>query len=123
MQQVVTEPTRVDPATGKESLIDPIITTMSAFYKKPKCLDPLQADQNKRGKDSDHKIAVFEPIENQNDSSARIKRIIKLRPITKKGLDKMLEWLMEEKWLMVFNEISAHKKAENFQKNNGSACH
>ena len=47
MVQVVKMPTRIDPITGKESLLDPIITTLSSYYREPACLDPLDTDNKK----------------------------------------------------------------------------
>ena len=38
--QVVTKPTRIDPITGKEVIIDPIIMTLSPYYQEPQCLPP-----------------------------------------------------------------------------------
>ena len=45
--QVVKKPTRIDPVSGKKSLLNPIITTLAAYYQEPECLDPLDVD-NKR---------------------------------------------------------------------------
>ena len=33
--QVVTKPTRIDPKTGREVILDPIITTLGIFYQEP----------------------------------------------------------------------------------------
>ena len=45
--QVVTKPTRRDPKTGKESILDPIMMTFSHYYQEPLCLDPLDPDPDK----------------------------------------------------------------------------
>ena len=79
LTQVVNKPTRIDPNTGKESLLDTIITTLSSFYQEPICVDPLDVDNDKQGKKSDHKIVIMKPINDQSYKSARIPRIVKTR--------------------------------------------
>ena len=49
-QQVVKQPTRIDPKTGRESLLDPVITSLSAYYQEPECIDPLDVDSDKKEK-------------------------------------------------------------------------
>ena len=46
--------TRLDPP----ALLDPIITTLHSFYQRPECIAPLDADPDKDGVASDHKIVV-----------------------------------------------------------------
>ena len=41
LKQVIQDSTRLDPPR----MLDPIITTLSKYYQKPKCLPPLDADQ------------------------------------------------------------------------------
>ena len=48
--QVVTKPTRIDPTTRKEAIIDPVMMTLSQYYQEPLCLDPLGPDPDKDGK-------------------------------------------------------------------------
>ena len=115
MVQVVQKPTRIDQKTGKESLLDTIITTLSSYYQEPKCIAPLDVDNDKIGKKSDHQIVLMEPVNNCNPESARVQRVVKTRPITQKGLENMTTWLIDEKWTSVLTPKSAHKKAENFQ--------
>ena len=114
--QVVQEPTRIDKSTGKESVLDTITTTLSSCYQVPKSIDPLDVDNVNHGKKSDHKMVLMKPISGSNQQSARVQRVVKIRPITKKGLEKMTNWLIDEKWMTVFSSISAHEKANNFQK-------
>ena len=70
MKQVVQNPTRLDPPR----IIDPIITTLSAYYQLPKCLAPLESDPDKNGKPSDHLMVLMEPINMLNNMPARTKR-------------------------------------------------
>ena len=46
--QIVKSPTRVDKTTGKEAMLDPIITTLSKYYQKAKILQPLDSDPEKK---------------------------------------------------------------------------
>ena len=54
---------------SKSDLIhDPIITTLSGFYRKPVGLPPLKPDTGLS--ESDHLIVFMEPLINQSDISA-----------------------------------------------------
>ena len=53
-QQIVNDFTRLNPP----AILDPIITTMPNLYQVPECLDPLDADPDKNGSKSDHKIVI-----------------------------------------------------------------
>ena len=77
MVQIVKEPTRIDPVTGIEVMLDPIIMTMSQFYQEPICLKPLDPDSDKIGKQSDHKIPIVKPINIIDNRSSREIRTIK----------------------------------------------
>ena len=113
--QIVKKPTRRDTSTGEETLLDPIIMTLSNFYQEPLYLCPLDADVNKKGTKSDHRIPLVRPINTINNKSVRTTRHIVTRPITSSGLDKMKEWLTNESWQNVFSCQSAHEKAFVFQ--------
>ena len=100
MIQIVTKPTRIDPKTGLEAMLHPIIMTMSHYYQEPLCLDPLDCDSDKIGK----KIRPQNTHSKTNNKSARKTRTIKNRPITPFGIKKMQSWLMEETWENVFKQ-------------------
>ena len=113
--QVVRQPTRIDPVTGSESILDPIIMTLSQFYQEPLVLDPLDPDPDKNGKKSDHRIVLMKPINVINNKSARYTKIIKVRQITQSGIEKMRSWMMDETWDQVYSSESSHDKASVFQ--------
>ena len=113
--QLVQKATRIDPTSGIESILDPIITSLSAFYQEPLYLEPLDVDSDKHGKKSDHRIIVVKPINSINNKCARTTRIIRNRPITQSAIQNMLTWLIEEDWNSVYSVESAHDKAEEFQ--------
>ena len=113
--QIVNQPTRIDPKTGKESIIDPIIMTLSSFYQEPEYLDPLDSDPESNGKKSDHKIIISRPITVINNKSVRQTRLLKLRPITDSAIQKFRDWIIDYPWDEVYQNESAHEKANNFQ--------
>ena len=113
--QVVNKPTRIDPVSGREDILDPIITTLAPFYQEPQCLDPLDPDPDKNGKKSDHRIVLFKPISSLEQRVTRQTRSIKVRPITQSGIENMRNWFMEQTWKNVFEAETSHEKAEIFQ--------
>ena len=78
--QVVRKPTRIDPKTGKEAILDPV----SQYYQELLGLDPLDPDPDKDGNKSDHRIVFMKPINVINNMSGRFRRTVKVRPIPDK---------------------------------------
>ena len=98
------------------ALLDPIITTLSGYYQEPMCLEPLDADPDKNGVKSDHRIVVARPINTINNKCVRETRKVKVRPFPGSGMIRMKEWFIDETFEPVFQAVSAHDKAEIFQK-------
>ena len=98
------------------ALLDPILTTLSKYYQVPECLEPLDADPDKDGKKSDHRIVVARAISIINNKSGREARKVRVRPITESGILRMKEWFVDQSWEEVFQAESAHDKAAVFQK-------
>ena len=109
--QIVKQWTRMDPP----AILDPVIMTLSNLYQEPVCLEPLDADVDKIGKKSDHRIVIVRPITTINNRCARQTRTVSVRPFPKSGLFKLKEWLIDMKWEEVYEAKSAHQKAQNFQ--------
>ena len=109
--QIVQKWTRLNPP----AILDPIIMTMSNLYQEALCLEPLDADIDKNGVKSDHRIVVAKPINTINNKCGRQTRTVKYRPFPESGMKKMKEWLIDEDWEEVFDAESAHDKAEKFQ--------
>ena len=110
-QQIVKDYTRLDPP----ALLDPIITTLHSFYQRPECIAPLDADRDKDGVASDHKIVVAKPINEINNKSNRIYRTVKVRPIPKSGIKKIEKWFIDQSWDTVYEAEDANEKAKNLQ--------
>ena len=75
LSQIVTEGTR------DSAVLDYIITDLQGLYHPPSCISPLEVDENKIGKNSDHNIVVLAPINQQYAGPKRKKKIIKTRPL------------------------------------------
>ena len=59
---VVKKPTRINHKNpSKSTILDNIITDLHKWYQEPKCLPPIDPD-NDKGKPSDHLTVVFEPL-------------------------------------------------------------
>ena len=110
-QQIVRDYTRMDPP----AILDPVITTMGKFYQVPLVLDPLDADLDKNGVASDHRIVIVRQLGPLSNQSARQSRIVKCRPISESGLNNMKMWFQEQTWVEIFEAESAHVKAEILQ--------
>ena len=67
----MTKPTRIDKASRKEAMLDPVIMTLSHYYQVPQILAPLDADPDNNGKPSDHNIVLVNPICAINNKVAR----------------------------------------------------
>ena len=113
--QVVQKPTRIDPITGSQKILDPIIMTLSTYYQEPQTLAPLDPDPDKDGKPADHKIVIQKPISKINNKNARITREIQVRPMPQSGIDCFKNWLIDQNWKQIFEAVSAHEKAAIFQ--------
>ena len=109
--QIVHKWTGMDPP----AILDPIIMTFSNLYQEPVCLEPLDADPDKCGVKSDHRIVVARPITTINNKCGRQTRKIKFRPFPESGMIKMKEWFIDQTWQEVYRAESAHDKAEIFQ--------
>ena len=109
--QIVKSWTRMNPP----AILDPIITTLANYYQTPECLDPLDADPEKHGKKSDHKIVVARPINKFNNKSGREIKQIKVRPMPESGMTKMKNWFIDQTWEKVYKAETAHEKASIFQ--------
>ena len=109
--QIVKDFTRMNPP----ALLDPIVTSLSNYYQRPECIEPLQADSQKLGTASDHRIVIARPISEINNKSGREYREIKVRPLMQSGINQLQLWLIDQSWDQVYQAKSAHQKAEIFQ--------
>ena len=111
LKQLVTKPTRLNPP----SMLDPIITSLGAFYQNPECVQPLDADPNTNGKPSDHLIVIMRPLDRLNRQTARKYRKVTVRPMIESGLNKLKSWCKAQTWSEVLLEPCTSKKAKVLQ--------
>ena len=105
----------VPTCSNPEAILDKIITTLWMYYKGPYTIAQLANDENKKGKPSDHKVVVFEPL-SHSDVSKQVYRKIKFRPFPESGMLKFAAWVYAQSWEEVYRQETAHKKAEQLQK-------
>ena len=108
-KQIVTKPTR------GIKILDPVITTLHTFYQTPQVLEPLDADPDKNGSKSDHKMVTVTPINVINNITSRSKRLITVRPMRETGLLKVKQWLEETNWDYLSTLDTAHEMANEFE--------
>ena len=108
MKQLVNNVTRLDPP----AMLDPIISTLGAYYQQPVRLPPLDPDPDSNGSPSDHLIVVMRPVTTLNNKPGRTFREVKVRPLTRSGMGKFQTWIQDQSWKQVLNEASVDKKAE-----------
>ena len=111
LQQVVKVPTRLSPAR----ILDPIITTLKKYYCEPVTKPPIEADQNKSGKPSDHLVVLFEPYTATLEIPPRVYKTVESRPINFEGLMKFSTWVENHNWVDLYKCQGVDKKAELLQ--------
>ena len=110
LKQLVTVPTRRNP----DAILENIISTLEYFYLAPFTISPLDNDENKNGKPSDHLPVVFKPIDDIANCRNKY-RTIKFRPLPQSGLDQFENWIKEQNWSEIYDLETAHLKAEKLQ--------
>ena len=107
LRQVITFPSR------KSAILEKLITDLHTMYQPPECLPPLQVDEDKTGKDSDHNIAVLAPIMMSNNRK-REKRLVKTRPLPDSGVNQFSLFITTHTWEEVIGEDNIDQKVINF---------
>ena len=107
LKQIVTS------ATRKSAILEYIITDLHTLYQAPVSLEPLQVDDGKIGKNSDHNMVILSPIMISNNKQYE-KRTVVTRPLTLSGWQAFGEVLRSQNWEEVFNETDIDKKVEMF---------
>ena len=111
LKQVVTVPTRRNPDT----ILDLIVTNLSAFYQPPFSLQPLDNDAAVKGTPSDHLIIVTKPLCSQNPSRYKRHRIIKYRPFPGSGIREMGRWIQSQSWKEVYSVNCPEEKVKRLE--------
>ena len=108
LKQIVTEGTR------KSAILENIITDLQGLYHPPTCLPPLEVDDGKAGKDSDHNVILLAPINQPHQGPPRKKKTIRTRPLPESQIKIFGKFMTEHKWEEVFETLDVDSKVENF---------
>ena len=108
MHQMVKGNTRMNPP----SMLDPIMTTLGAYYQTPEILAPLDSDKDKNGQPSDHMIPVMRPINMIDNRCSRSYREITVRPIHRSGMELLRNWFQNQEWSDILGMETVDDKAE-----------
>ena len=110
LKQVCSVPTR------KSATLEVVLTDLHSLYHPPTTLPPLQVDERKDGKDSDHNIVVFAPLINQTFEVRRKKKVIKTRPLPRSNFGPFELEMQAQKWSEVLEAKDANLKVNNFHR-------
>ena len=78
-------------------------------------LAPLDSDEDKQGKPSDHLVVLMYPIESQFGCPTRKSRLVTCRPLPQSGIDKMGSWIVRQSWQELYQCKDVNSKAELLQ--------
>ena len=101
--------------TRKSAILEKIITDLHTLFQPPRCLPPIQVDEDKDGSDSDHNIVILAPIEISNNQK-REKRSDITRPLPDTGVSQFADFITAHTWGEVVGEGNIDQKVLNFHK-------
>ena len=104
----MTQPTRGD------KILDTICTDLWPFFQPPECVDPLDADKDKFGTASDHRMVIYSQLDNVNSFVPREKKIVTFRPWTDEGFSKMEDELNKLNWDTILNSEDGNRNLLSF---------
>ena len=105
LKQIVTEGTR------KSAVLEFIITDLQGLYHPPSCIPPLEVDENKIGKNSDHNIVILAPINLPNNGPKRKKKIVRTRPLPESQIKSFGKFNSSMVW-SIFHPGCKHKSKQ-----------
>ena len=107
LRQIITDPTRYS------ATLENIITDLHTLYQVPQCLPPLQVDQDKVGKDSDHNIVILPPI-TVTSNRKRTKKAVVTRPLPDTGMQQFAQFICSQSWDEILDEQNIDMKVSKF---------
>ena len=108
LKQIISVPTR------KQATLEILLTDLHALYHPPTTLPPLQVDPDKAGKDSDHDVVLFAPLNNLQYKVDRVRKTIKTRPIPQSQVLKFEKDLANHPWEEILSNQTPDKQTEIF---------
>ena len=88
--------------TRKSATLEILLTDLHTMFHPPTTLPPLQVDEDKIGKDSDHNTVVFAPKSNGQYQQIRNKKTILTRPLPESKIINFERDLIKYPWDEVF---------------------
>jgi hypothetical protein len=104
----------ISVSTRKSATLEILLTDLHTMFHPPTTLQPLQVDQNKVGKDSDHNVVVFAPNSNTEFKQSRKKKTILTRPLPESQIVKFERELSKHPWEEIFTNKSVDEQVELF---------
>ena len=108
LKQLVTDGTR------QSAVLEYIITDLQGLFHPPSCISPLEVDEDKIGKNSDHNIIVLAPINLPYNGPKRKKKTIITRPLPESQIEKFGKFMTSHDWTEVFSTHDVDSKVNNF---------
>ena len=101
-------------ATRGGAALQLVVTDLHTFLHPATALPALQVDEEKQGKDCDHKALILAPKASEAFKVQREKRIVKTRPMPESSLNNFYSEMANYKWENVLQSENVNTKADNF---------
>ena len=108
--------------TRKGATLTMILSDLHSYYHPPTTLAPLQVDEDKAGKDSDHDVIIFAPKSDANFKVERKKKVIKCRPLPDSKIPAFGKDFQEQDWQEIYDKSNLDEKVLIFHKRIVSSC-
>ena len=105
----------VDQATINGKILDVLITNLSSFYNSPIIAPPIGPDDPEHAKPSDHSVPVSSPHTDRYNPPHRTWKLHTYRPLPDSRLREFGQWITQEEWGQLSNEMSATEQASMFE--------
>ena len=88
-----------------------VITNIPKLYQSPYTIEPLENDQNQKGKASDHLIVVTKPLSDVSQIRTRKHKIVKFRQYPDSAIRQFGQWLLSQSWSEIYSENCSQQRA------------
>ena len=103
-------------STRQGVMLDILIMNLSGLYKSPFIAPPLQPDNPRTAKPSDHSVPVCVPHTDRHRPAERNYRTIKYRPLPDSSVRNFGAWIVSEDWGCISSDMSPSEQAAGFEK-------
>ena len=105
----------VDKFTRGFKILDILITNISRHFHCPIIFPPINPDDPKSGKPSDHSVPVCQPHTDKFNPPVRNYRIVNYRPLPESSVKRFGEWIVSVNWDSILRENSTSDLAMEFE--------